>query len=98
MGTAFRVFTTTHFDAMLKKLVAGHPDLIEWYARALPILAADPYNLTRRYHIKKLAGVAQGDAPWRLRLGRFRFRYDIEGTRVYLKACRLRSEDTYRGL
>ena len=38
----------------------------------------------------------QGDGQYRIRLGRFRFRYDLEGQVVYLKACSLRSEETYR--
>jgi mRNA-degrading endonuclease RelE of RelBE toxin-antitoxin system len=33
---------------------------------------------------------------YRLRLGRFRFRYDIEGRMVVLYYCGLRREDTYR--
>ncbi len=32
----------------------------------------------------------------RLRLGRFRFRYDIERREVILYYCGLRREDTYR--
>jgi mRNA-degrading endonuclease RelE of RelBE toxin-antitoxin system len=35
------------------------------------------------------------DGQYRIRAGHFRFRYDIKGQFVYLKACSLRREDTY---
>ena len=47
-------------------------------------------------NVKKLEGVSPGDGQYRLRLGRFRFRYDIVKQVVYLKACVLRSESSYR--
>jgi len=37
-----------------------------------------------------------GDGQYRIRFGRFRFRYDIERPVVYLKTCGIRREDTYR--
>jgi hypothetical protein len=36
-----------------------------------------------------------GQGQYRLRLGRFRFRYDIAGHEVALLYCGLRREDTY---
>lgn len=45
---------------------------------------------------KNLVEVAAGDDQWRLRLRRFRFRYDAEGRTVTLRYCGLRREDTYR--
>ena len=57
---------------------------------------ADPYNRERRYHLKKLKGVAAGAGAYRLALGRWRFRYDISGQVVELHYCGLRREDTYR--
>ena len=38
----------------------------------------------------------RGDGQYRLRLGRWRFRYDITGQEVVLHYCSLRREDTYR--
>jgi hypothetical protein len=46
------------------------------------ILEADPHNVGRQHNILKLKGVRQGDGAYRLRLGRFRFRYDIAGRAV----------------
>ena len=95
MTSEFLVFTTSRFDRELKKLVAHHPELPEHYGAILAALKQDPYNRGRRYLIKKLQGVQADDGQYRIRSGRFRFRYDIDGQSVYLKACSLRREDTY---
>ena len=59
-------------------------------------LRSDPYNSGRRFAIKKLRDVVPGNGQYRMRLGRFRFRYDISGDAVTLVRCSLRREDTYR--
>jgi len=91
----FLVLATSRFDRELKKLAAHHRELLEHYRGVLAALKQDPHNRNGRYPIKKLAGVQAGDGQYRIRSGRFRFRYDIEGQSVYLKACSLRREDTY---
>jgi hypothetical protein len=58
-------------------------------------LKRDPHNRARRCQIKKLEDVASGDGQFRIRHGRFRFRFDIAGVNVFLKYCSLRREDTY---
>jgi mRNA-degrading endonuclease RelE of RelBE toxin-antitoxin system len=95
MTPAFTVLTTAHFERDLRKLARRHAELSAHYARAIAILEIDPYNRSRTHPIKKLESVAAGEAQYRIRLGRFRFRYDIEGQDVYLKLCSLRREDTY---
>ena len=92
---SFEVKTTSHFDRQLKKLAPKHPGLIEWFEEAIKVLSADPYNKSRRHSIKKLEGVSAGEGQYRLRSGRFRFRYDVEGPEVVLHYCGLRREDTY---
>jgi mRNA-degrading endonuclease RelE of RelBE toxin-antitoxin system len=94
MMPLFSVQTSPHFERLFKKLRRHHPDLPRLFQEALEILEADPYNRTRRHPIKKLAG-SHEDGQWRLRLARFRFRYDIAGQTVEVKSCGLRSEDTY---
>ncbi len=89
------VVTTAHFDRLMKKLAPKHPDLVDRFEEAIAILSADPYNKSRNYPIKKLEAVKPGEGQYRLRSGRFRFRYDIEGTEVVLLYCGLRREDTY---
>lgn len=94
-GPGFSVVTTSHFDRLLKKLVRAHSDLVARFQEAVTILSEDPYNKSRRYAIKKLESVAAGEGQYRLRSGRFRFRYDIEGREVVLHYCGLRRENTY---
>jgi mRNA-degrading endonuclease RelE of RelBE toxin-antitoxin system len=89
------VRTTSAFDRDFRKLAKQHRDLIEHFERAITILEKDPYNRSRIHNIKKLHGVPAGEGQFRLRLGRFRFRYDIAGRVVTLVACNLRREDTY---
>jgi mRNA-degrading endonuclease RelE of RelBE toxin-antitoxin system len=95
MNPGFRVLVASRFERELKKLAAQHPTLSALYRNAIGTLQIDPYNRTRQHAIKKLIGVPAGVGQYRLRVGRFRFRYDIEGQTVYLKACSLRREDTY---
>ena len=91
----FSVLTTAHFDRLLKKLAPRHPDLVERLDEAIAILSQDPHNKSGKYAIKKLAGVSAGEGQYRLRSGRFRFRYDIAEREVVLLYCGLRREDTY---
>ena len=95
MTPQFSVRSTPRFERLFRKLQRAHSELRTIRDRVGEILETDPYNLTRRYNIKKLEAIAPGDGQWRLALGRFRFRYDIAGTVVELVYCRLRREDTY---
>jgi len=98
MNGAFDVLTTPHFDRLLKKLSIQHPqETIRTFGQAVAILKTDPYNRTRRHPIRKLEGVPPGEGQYRLRLRRWRFRYDIWSDRqqVELNFCGLRREDTY---
>lgn len=96
MTPSFSVTSTPHFERLFRKLLAGHPDLRAIRDRVAEILSTDPYNRTRRYHIKKLEGISPDEGQYRFSLGRFRFRYDISGREVILQRCSLRREDTYR--
>jgi mRNA-degrading endonuclease RelE of RelBE toxin-antitoxin system len=91
------VRTVPRFDRLLRHLTRRHPELGAMYAKALEILEVDPRNVTQTHPIRKLEGVARDEGgQYRLRLGRFRFRYDIEGHTVVLYYSGLRREDTYR--
>ena len=96
MTAPFAIRTSPCFDRLLKRLARGHPELPELFAEALGILRADPYNRSRAHAIRKLQGVPAGEGQYRLRLGRWRFRYDVAGLEVRLHYCGLRREDTYR--
>jgi hypothetical protein len=92
----FTVRTTARYDRFAKALQRAHPKFFMHHRSALEILATDPYNTSRRHHIKKLEGVPPGQGQWRLSLGRWRFRYDISGHLVELHYCGLRRKETYR--
>ena len=97
MTPRFTVRTIPQFDRLLRRLTDQHQDLPRLYAEVLSVLETDPYNRSRRHHIRKLSGVTSGEGgQYRIRLGRFRFRYDIEGREVVLYYGGLRREDTYR--
>ncbi|MDQ3816383.1 MAG: hypothetical protein M3362_01680 [Acidobacteriota bacterium] len=96
MTSAFTVVATAHFEREFGRLRKRHAELTDLFARTLTILETDPYNRSRTHPIKKLENVPSGEAQYRIRLGRFRFRYDVDGQTVYLKRCSLRREDTYR--
>ena len=94
-SAGFSVRTTPRYDRLSQKLHRGYRDFDATEQSAAAILAADPYNQSRRHKIKKLEGVPAGEGQYRLSLGRWRFRYDIIGQVVLLSYCGLRREDTY---
>jgi mRNA-degrading endonuclease RelE of RelBE toxin-antitoxin system len=96
MTAPFAVRTSPHFDRLLKRLARPHPEVPEVFARVIGILAFDPHNRSRTHDIRKLQGVSAGEGQYRLRIGRWRFRYDISGQEVHLHHCGLRRENTYR--
>jgi len=97
MTPPFTIRTVSQFDRLLRRLARQHPELAGIYAQALNTLRSDPYNVSRRHDILKLKGVSgEEGGQYRLRLGRFRFRYDIQGREVVLYYCGRRREDTYR--
>ena len=95
MTAGFAVQVSPHFERLFKKLHKQHPELPELLRQAITILQTDPYNHTGQNAIIKLTG-PQTEGQWRLRIGRYRFRYDIAGQVVELKYVGLRREDTYR--
>jgi mRNA-degrading endonuclease RelE of RelBE toxin-antitoxin system len=96
MAGPFLVLTTPAFDRLAKGLAKRHPEFREILANAVATLALDPLNIRRERQIKKLIGPARGEGQYRLRVGRWRFRYDVDGRNVVLHYTGLRREDTYR--
>jgi mRNA-degrading endonuclease RelE of RelBE toxin-antitoxin system len=92
---AFEIIATAHFERELKKLARTQAEVVDEFETILPILRSDPHNRTRKHPIRKLEAVKAGEGQYRIRVKRFRFRYDIEGRTVLLKACSLRRENTY---
>ena len=96
MTAPFSVHVTPHYERLAQKLLKGHKELAGLHQTVREILETDPHNISRKHPIRKLEGVKPGDGQYRLRLGRFRFRYDIIEKEVWLFYCGLRREDTYR--
>ena len=96
MTPLFSVETTAAFMRWFSTLARKHAELRGLLADAKAVLAADPYNRTRAHNIKKLTAIPRGEGQYRLRIGRWRFRYDIYAQVVLLVDCSLRREDTYR--
>jgi hypothetical protein len=95
MTSPFSVRTIPQFDRLLCRLVRQHPELADVYAEALTILRTDPYNRSRQHDSLNLKGLSPCEGgQYRLRLGRLRYRYDIERHEVILYYCGLRREDT----
>ena len=96
MSGPFVVRTTPHYERLARDLAQKHAEFLTRQEEAGQILRTDPNNRSRQHNILKLRGVPPAEGQYRLRLGRFRFRYDIYGRDVVLLACSLRREDTYR--
>lgn len=96
MAAGFSVRTAPRFDRLAKALRRRDKEFTNRYREAIAILADDPYNHRGGHPIRKLVAVKPGEGQWRLRLGRWRFRYDIEDTEVVLCFCGRRDESTYR--
>jgi mRNA-degrading endonuclease RelE of RelBE toxin-antitoxin system len=89
------VRTTPHFERLMRRLGRHHKDLTSRYEEALNILEQDPLNRSGAHPIRKLENVTVGAGQYRLRLGRWRFRYDVIDRDVVLHYVGLRREDTY---
>jgi len=96
MSGHFAVRTTPQYERLARDLARAHAEFVIHQDEATTILHKDPHNRSREHNILKLRGVRQGEGQYRLRLRRFRFRYDIYDRDVVLHACSLRREDTYR--
>lgn len=90
---AFKVYTTSSFNREFKKAAGKDRELPAAFGKIISILSADPFNLKKEYNIKKLTDVDYG--KWRLRLGDYRIRYDVDGSKVALHSIRNR-KDAYR--
>lgn len=69
MVSFFTVRVIPRYEHAAKKLLASHAEFREVHYVARDILSVDPYNQTRRYHIKNLRVSATGTASIVCRLG-----------------------------
>ncbi len=96
MTPDFVVRTTPQFERLYRALKKKHPEGGKLQNDILTVLRSDPYNQSGRHNIKKLTGIPKGKGQFRLRMKRYRFRYDIHKQDVVLHFCGLRREDTYK--
>jgi hypothetical protein len=81
MARAFQVRATSGFERLAKAHRKRHREFADLVDHALAILEEDPLNSTRKHSIGKLSDVKPGEGQYRLRLGRWRFRYDVSALR-----------------
>ena len=92
MPEVFRILPTSRFKRDFEEVYNGNPAIIRKIEPLKLILRHDPYNRSRRYDIKKLKGVLQGEGQYRIRAGKYRLRYDIIGEDVILYSFKHRKE------
>lgn len=92
MAESFVVLSTPSFNRHFKKIFSKQRLIKEVYADALSILSTDPYNLKKGHDIKKLSDIKPGEGLFRLRMGKWRIRYDIFGQKVVLHSFSDRKE------
>lgn len=88
----FNVLTTSGFSRDLKKLFKTHRITISLYEEVILTLEEDPYDIARKHDIKKLGGIKHGEGQFRVRIGHWRIRYDIENDIVILYSFKDRKE------
>ena len=94
---SYSVVASSRFRPQARTLAKQHPkDFPGLFDLALEILRVDPLGTSRRSRVLKLTRIAPGKGQYRLRLRRYRFRYDVRGRTVELLFCGLRREDTYK--
>lgn len=79
----FTAVTTSAFKRDLKHLEKSQQEIAS-LEEVVFILENDPYNIERKYDIKKLGGVKHGNGQFRMRIGKWHVRYDIEKSFVIL--------------
>ncbi len=95
MARRYRVVAFKGFERDIRRLQRRQPRVYEDLLAALGVLETDPYNLEGRADIRKLVDVPPGEGQFRLRIGDYRLRYDVEGDDVVLHSMRPRGQ-SYR--
>ena len=92
MPEVFRLLPSTRFKRDFEEFYKRNRDIIRKIEPLKIILLHDPYNRSRRYDIKKLKDVPAGQGQYRIRSGKYRLRYDIDGDDVILYSFKHRKE------
>ena len=92
MPATYRILVTSFFAKDLRRQGKKDRRISGEIEKLNQILGADPYNLSRRFDIKKLKGIKSGEGRFRIRTKNYRLRYDIFGQDVVLYSFRHRKD------
>ncbi|MFH1402133.1 MAG: hypothetical protein ABIG87_00730 [Patescibacteria group bacterium] len=88
----YKITSTLKFKKDIRKLIKRDKIIISFYEKVLDILEKGSFE----NKIKKLKDVKKDDlGQWRIRVGQYRFRFDIEKKKIILKFVGHRI-DSYR--
>ncbi len=92
MSTSYRILVTSFFEKNVRRKSKKDKRVLKEIGNLKEILAVDPYNLAKRFDIKKLKSLKPGQGQFRIRLKDYRLRYDIFGHDVVLYSFRHRKD------
>jgi len=92
MAAPYLILLTPFFQRDVTRQSKKNLSVLKDIESLKKILAVDPYNLTRRFDIKRLKGIKPGEGQFRIRIKDYRLRYDIFGQDVVLYSFRHRKD------
>ena len=84
MPSSYRILVTSFFEKDFKRQSRKDHEILREIENLKKTLEMDPYNLSRRFDIKKLKGIRPVEGQFRIRTKQYRLRYDIFGQDVVL--------------
>ena len=84
MPSSYRILVTSFFEKDLRRQSKKDHKILTEIENLMKILETDPYNLSRRFDIRKLKGIKPGEGQFRIRIKQYRLCYDIFGLDVVL--------------
>jgi len=89
---SYIIYIPPKFERQSQKLIQKHSITEDFLEEIKIVLREDPYNISRRYRIKKLNDIKPGFGQWRIRGGDYRLRYDIFGKVITLYSINWRDK------
>ena len=92
MLSLYRILVTSFFEKDHRRQSKKDHKILKEIENLKRILETDPYNISRRFDIRKLKGIKPGEGQFRIRTKQYRLRYDIFGQDVVLYSFRHRKD------
>jgi mRNA-degrading endonuclease RelE of RelBE toxin-antitoxin system len=92
MTPVYRLLPTSGFRRDFEEVYKRNPGITRQIDSLKLILSHDPFNRSGRYDVKKLKDIPRGEGQYRIRSGKYRLRYDVEGNDVILYSFKHRKE------